>query len=387
MYTEFARQLVEFDGLIGALIDAVDAGDGPAIEALDQALGDLEAAIDIGRLRSMTAIAPEGGVPPSPAQAITGGLVPVNDDNAYAEIGLDLVVLLETLDQVVREGTAPDLVINQLNQDLAAAASALARLEPSTVGVLRATPEITALLGTYAPRMLVADIKAVRQALRDAGAISADGQALPGRFTLPGIMTASSIRQTIVSDFYVPYLGQVARALGVVIAADLLQPYVNGGSIVGIVTGASQAIHVFEIPNSVIEGFGFDPKLSPNNAVTMVGPSLIDAVTNVVSGLPGASDFKDINSILDAAQTQIENADAVGTAWKEANSIPNGGVARGCILDGTPGCRQLIYSDGFASVYQAGGLSLPAPVLIITRNLESGNNAVFIANFVPTEEE
>ncbi len=387
VYTEFARQLAEFDTLIRELIEAVNAGDGPTVEALDLALGELEAAIDIGRLRTMTAIAPEGGVPPSPAQALGGGLSSNSDDNAYVEIGLDLVVLLETLDQLVREGTAPDLIINQLNQDLAAAVGALAALEPSAVGVLRATPEIVALLGTYAPRMLVADIRAVRDQLREAGVINAEGRAMPARFTLPGIMIASQIRQTIISDFYFPYLGQVARAMGIVIAADLLQPFVNGGSIVGIVTGASQSIHVFEIPNSVIEGFGFDPRISPNNAVTMVGPSLISAVSDAIQGLPGASDFKDVNSAFDAAQTQIESANAIGTAWKEANSVPNGGVARGCILDGTPGCRQLIYSDGITSVYQASGLSLPAPVLIIARNLESGNNAVFIANFVPTREE
>ena len=387
IYTEFTRQLVDFQLLVAALIEAVDLGDGPTIEVLDQALADLEAAIDVGRLRTMTAIAPEGGVPPTPAQAISGGLVSDIDDNAYAEIGLDLVVLLETLDEVVREGTAPDLVINQLNQDMAAAASALAQLEPSAVGVLRATPEITALLGTYAPRMLLADIQAVRQALRDAGAINANGRALPGRFTLPGIMTASSIRQSIISDFYVPYLGQVARAMGTIIAADLLQPYANGGAIVGVITGGSIAIHVFDIPNSVVEGFGYSPKISPNNAVTMVGPSLISAVQDALGGLPSAGDFKDLNSIYDAIQGQIASANAVDKAWKDANSIPRGGVARGCILDGTPGCRQLIYPDGFASVYQATGLSLPAPVITIVRNLESGGMAVFVANFVPTPEE
>ena len=387
VYTEFAQQLVEFEALVAALIEAVDAGDGPAIEALDQALADLEAAIDVARLRTMTAIAPEGGVPPSPTRALAGGLVPGPDDNAYVDIGLDLVVLLETLNQVVREGTAPDLVINQLNQDLAAAAAALAGLEPSALGVLRATPEIIALLGTYAPRMLVADIQAVRQALRDAGVISAKGRAQPGRFTLPGIMTASSIRETIISDFYFPYLGQVARTMGTIIAADLLQPYANGGAIAGIITGGSIAIHVFDIPNSVVEGFGFSPKISPNNAVTMIGPSLIGKIQGALTDLPSADDFKALNSIYDAIQGQIENANGVGTAWREANSIPRGGMARGCILDGSPGCRQLIYPDGFASVYQASGLSLPASVIVIVRNLESGGMAVFVANFVPTAEE
>jgi hypothetical protein len=44
----------------------------------------------------------------------------------------------------------------------------------------------------------------------------------------------------------------------------------------------------------------------------------------------------------------------------------------------------LIYPDGFASVHTVeSGLSLPGSVLILVRNLESGANALFVANFVP----
>ena len=118
----------------------------------------------------------------------------------------------------------------------------------------------------------------------------------------------------------------------------------------------------------------------------MVGPSLIDAIENAITGLPGADSFKDLNTIMDEVQTQLDNADDLEQAWKEAKSSPMG-VRRGCILDGTPGCRQLIYPDGFTSVYSVeSGLSLPAPVLMIVRNLESGGIAVFVANFVPTAE-
>jgi len=387
IYSEFTRQQQLFSELVDALIDALELGDGPTIEALDQALADLEQAVDLRRLRTMTAIAPEGGVPPTPEQAIAGGLPQGTDDATYTEIGVDLVALLETIDGLVREGTVPDFILNALNQDLAAVAQVRSGLAPSSVGVLRASPAITALLGNYAPRLMVADLSAIRQALRDEGILAPDGTALAGRFTLPGILSAVRIRNDIIKDFYVPYLGDVARAMGQVVAADLLRTYANAGSIVGIITGASQSIHVFEIAPSVIEGFGFDPKLSPNNAVTMVGPSLFDAVSGAASGLPSSSDFKDLNSAFDAIQAQIDNANDLEQAWKDANTTPNG-IVRGCILDGTPGCRQLIYPDGFASVYESdGGLSLPAPILIIARNLESGSIAVFVAGFVPTSEE
>jgi hypothetical protein len=295
--------------------------------------------------------------------------------------------VIEELERVLSERSAPDAVIDALNQELAETASVLAALEPDVYAVLDASGIIISLLGTRVPRMVRADIEAVRAELRDAGLVSAPGTAAAARFTLPGLMSATRIRSTIVNDFYVPYLGDVARAMGTIAAADLLQPYVNGASIVGTVTGGSLALHVFEIPNSVIEGIGFDPTLSPNNAVTMVGPELIDAVQGALSGLPSAKDFKDLNSIMDTVQTQIDNADAVDTAWKEANSSPMG-VQRGCILDNRPTCRQLVYPDGFASVYQVdSGLSLPAPVLLIVRNLESGGIALFVANFVPTRDD
>jgi len=386
VYTEFVGQLEAFGTLVEQLAEAIDLGDGPAIEALDTALADLEDEIDVRRLRTMTPMAPDTGMLPSPAQAIAAGLGESIDDSAYGDVGLDLLVLLEEIDSLVRAGTVPDLIMNMLNQELAAAASAKASLEPSALGVLRAQPEIVALLGTFAPRVLVADIRAVRQALRDAGIITADGTAQAGRFTLPGILSASQIRRRIITNFYVPYLGEVARMMGVVIAADAMQTYFNAGAITGIVTGASQSIHAFNIAPSVIEGFGFDPRLSPNNAVTMIGPALFEAASTAAGGLQNASSVKDVNSAIDFVQDVVDNGNALQKAWDEANSTPMG-VARGCILDGTPGCRQLIYPNGFTSVYEASGLSLPGPVLIITRNLESGSWAVFVANFVPTEPE
>lgn len=387
VYSEFAAQLGEYRRIVAALDAALEAGDSAAIETLDQQLGDLLDALDVPRLRALSPIAPEGGVPPSPSIAETAGFMPGPDDHAYRDATLDLLVVIEELERVLSERSAPDAVIDALNQELAETVSALAALEPDVYGVLDASGIIISLLGTRVPRLLRADIEAVRAELRDAGLVSAAGTAAAARFTLPGLMSATRIRSTIVNDFYVPYLGDVARAMGTIAAADLLQPYVNGGAITGVVTGGSLALHVFEIPNSVIEGLGFDPTLSPNNAVTMVGPELIGEVENALGGLPSAKDFKDLNSIMDTVQTQIDNADAVGNAWQEANSSPMG-VQRGCILDNRPTCRQLVFPDGFASVYQVdSGLSLPAPVIVIVRNLESGGMALFVANFVPTREE
>ncbi|MEE4637500.1 MAG: putative Ig domain-containing protein [Wenzhouxiangella sp.] len=385
LYSRFTRQLDQFGAIVTSLEAAITTGDTSTISALDLALSELEQAIDLRRLRTMTVIAPEGGVPPTPAQAIAGGLPASPDDTAYSDISLELTTLLEELDRIVREGTAPDVVINQLNQDLAAAAAALATLEPSVPGVLEASGAIIAITGTYAPRLLVADIQAIRQELTEAGLTGGRTLRSP-RFTLFGLMSATRIRNRIMRDFYAPYVIDVATSMGSIIAADLLQGQMGGAEAVGIVTGSSLAIHLFDIPNSVIEGFGFDSTLSPNNTVTMIGPSLLEAGQNAAGDLPSASDFKQANTRMDAVQSVIDSANEVEQAWNDANSIPSG-VASGCILDLRPGCGQLLYPDGFTSVYSSdGGLSLPASVLIITRNLKSGGSVVFTANFMPTTE-
>ena len=387
VFGDFVEQLDTFDTLIRDLITAVNTADGAAILAIDSALADLLDAIDLPRLNGLSPIAPEGGVPPSPAIAAQNGFPPGSDDAAYRSAALDLFAALEQAEQVITEGTAPDPVINALNQELTDVASVVRTLEPDVYGVLDASEVLIALLGTRAPRVLAADIRAVRQSLRDDGIISEEGVVSSARFTLPGIMTASQIRTTIIKQVYVPYLSDVARAMGTIIGADLLQSYANGGAIAGAITGSSLAIQVFEIPNSVIEGFGFDTLLPEGNSVTVVGPELIDAVLAIINqDLPQANDLKDLNSIRDAVQNQIDLATNVNDAFDEANSSP-GTVLRGCLLDSSPACRQLVYPDGFKSVYKVeSGPALPAPVAIIVHNLAGGGFAVFVANFVPTRE-
>ena len=325
LHSRFSLQLQQFGALIEVLQIAIDAGDGPAIEALDQDLADLADAIDLRRLRTMVPLTPPEGMLPTADQAIAGGLLAGGDDESYVDISLELVAQLEALVDVMREGTAPDVVINQLNQDLAETAATLAALEPSAPGVLEAGGAITAVTGTFAPRLLVADIEAVRQALRDEGIITADGQAAgAARFTVLGLLSATRIRNTIITDFYVPYLWRVGGMMGAVIAADLLQTYVNAGAVSGLITGASQTLHAFHIAPSVIEGFGFDPTLSPNNAVTMIGPALFEAAAGAAGALGDAASVEDVNSAFDAVQGVLDGANNLEAAWDDANSMPMG---------------------------------------------------------------
>ncbi|MEM7704788.1 MAG: putative Ig domain-containing protein [Pseudomonadota bacterium] len=387
VFNLFATQLRSFEVLIGDLITAVNANDSATIVSIDSDLGDLLDEIDVALLSVLSPIAPVGGVPPSAETAAMNGFPPAPDDAAYVGAALDLFVSLEQTEQVITEGTAPDAVINALNQDLADVASVVSSLDPSVYGVLDASEVLIALLGTRAPRVLVADIRAVRQALRDQGLIASKEGPAAQKFSLIGIMSATQLRSKIISDIYVPYLGQVAKSIATIVGADLLGPYANQGAIAGIITGGSLALHVFEIENSVIEGTGFDTLLPEGNSVIFFGPELIDAVLAIVTqDLPQAKDLKDLNSIKDAIKKQIDMANTVQSAIDNAVSSPSS-VLRGCILDNLPDCRQLVYPDGFKSVYKIdSGLALPASVGIVVHNLAGGGFAVTVANFFPTRE-
>jgi outer membrane protein assembly factor BamB len=392
LYNRFADQIVEFETLVAQLIEAVDTNDVPAIESIDGQLELLRDAIDLGRLRGFTPYAPEGGSPPDLQTLSSNGFPAAIDDRPFMEASLDLLVLLQAIEQTLRAGTAPDGVLTALNQDLSATAGALAALEASEYGIVAAASPIIQIVGTTIPRLVVSDIDQIRQSLRDQGLILGKGEPQPhrasARFSLLGLMSASRIRTRIIKEVYVPYIADVSTAMGTIAVANLLEPYFNDGNVIGLVTGSSIALHVFEVPNTVVEGFGFDEVLPEGNDVLIIGPELIGSVLDVLTlDLPQAEDFKDLNDVRDEIQEIIDLGEGVVKAFSEANSAPSA-VLRGCLFDNLPDCRQLLYPNGIKSVYEAnGGLNLPASVVIVVRNLAGGGMNFIVANFFPTRED
>jgi hypothetical protein len=394
IFSEFADQVAQFAELLPQIESAVAAGDGAAIIALDAQLVALGEAIDTRRLRTTTPLALEGGVAPTPEIAAANGFGPGADDAAYSGATRDLIPLLQAIENTLADPGTPPAIERFLNQQLAESGAAVAQLDVGLHGVLKSSSAVVNVIGTRLPSLVVADIDRVHRALVDFGWVDDGASARQGSvaqlgFSFPALMSGMQIRTQLIKDIYVPYLSDIVRAMGTIIAADLLQNFANNTAVTGIISGSSIAIHIFELPNSVIEGFGFDNLLPEGNSVVMVGPELIDAVIDIINqDLPAAEDFKDLNDINDAINEQIELAGAATAAFENANSAPTDNL-RGCLFDAHPACRQLVYPDGFKSVYQStAGLNLPAPVIIIVNNLGPGGGmGVFVANFVPTREE
>lgn len=392
LFGTFGAQLTQFSNLLAELKLAVDANDGPAITALDAQLGDLRDAIDTIRLRSMTPLAPEGGVPPSPEIAAANGFPPGPDDLAFSGAARDLIPLLKEIENAIGDEGTPPAVLHALNQALTANVSAIRQLDVQTWGVLDGSTAIINVVGTRVPLLVVANIDRVRQAIADAGygagGFVAKRATVPmADFSLSSVLSATSIRTGLTKDLYGGYLYHLIRTGATLAAGDLLQNFVNNTALTGLITGSSIAINIFELPNSVIEGYGFNTQLAEANHVFIVGPQLIDAVVGMLTDLPSADDFKDLNDISDTISSLVDSGDAVNDAFNQANSSPDA-VERGCFFESHPACRQLVYSNGLGSVYQAdGALNLPAPVIIIVTNLGApGGMGAYVAFFVPTRE-
>ena len=395
VFGEFGSQLELFSDLLGQLEVAVAANDLPAIAAIDAQLAALRDVIDTNRLRSMTPVAPVGGMMPTPEFAAANGFPPGPDDLAYKGAAFDLIPLIKELETVAAEPFTPPNVLRTLNQQLAQSVAAIDQLDVRDYGVLDSSVAMINVVGTRLPLLTVASIDRIRHAIADAGLVNGPG-AYPingvggiNGFSFGAVLSSMSIQVNLMNRMYGSFIYQLIRNAVSIAAADLLQNFVNNTAITGLITGSSVAIHAFNLPNSVIEGFGFNTQLAEANHVFIIGPDLIEAVRDIITmDLPSADDFKDLNDIEDKINEVVDAANAVNDAYNAANSSPDD-VLRGCLFENHPACHQLVYSDGIKSVYTAtGGFDIPAPVVFIITNLGApGGMGVYVANFVPTRPE
>lgn len=395
VFGEFGSQLALFSDLLGQLEVAVAANDLAAIAALDVQLAALRDAIPTRRLRSMTPVAPEGGVMPTPAIAAANGFAPGSDDAAYKSAAFDVIPLIKELETAAGEPSMPPNALRYLNQQLSQNVAAIDQLDVRDYGVLDSSVAMVNVVGTRLPLLTVASIDRIRQALASAGLVTGpatfpiNGVGNIDGFSFGAVLSSMSIQVNLMNDLYGSFIYQLIRNAASIAAGNLLQNFANNTAITGLITGSSVAIHAFNLPNSVIEGFGFNTQLAEANHVFIIGPDLIEAVRDIITmDLPSADDFKDLNDIEEKINEVVDAGNAVNDAYNAANSSPND-VLRGCLFENHPACHQLVYSNGIGSVYTAtGGFDIPASVVFIVTNLGApGGMGVYVANFVPTRPE
>ncbi len=206
-------------------------------------------------------------------------------------------------------------------------------------------------------------------------------QARPAFFGLIGLLGGSNIQVQLVLKIYGPAITYLENAMIILAAEHLLNQYVNNMGMEGIITGASLSFHIFNAGGSVIEGNGFS-RIPGRNKVYLVGPNQVNAARGVIDAFRAEVDGKSINSIIKYIKGIAQAVDDAGGSAQESTQWPTD-LAFGCILTDSNQCLELVYQDGFNSVYSRSGFPIPAPVLIMVTNLDNGQWAFSLFNFLP----
>ncbi len=144
---------------------------------------------------------------------------------------------------------------------------------------------------------------------------------------------------------------------------------------------------MFEYQDSIAEVVGVSAELDRAD-VYLVGPNQVQAVQDLIGSLLPS----DIENIMDGFEkvNEVKGAiEALGQSVAEAHQNPSETSIGTCLWSFDSGCVQLIYPDGFDSVYSCSGLlCLPSPVLVLVHDMDGIGGHVFwsgVFSFMPTE--
>jgi hypothetical protein len=411
--------LAAAEGTVGLKLDellaAFEGGNLAAIPAINTALQNAKNSVLLtGRnaVQRGTPVTPELGFLPSIAQLNAAGLTETPADQAFR---LLIPQIVTKLDQIrafydalptnpAAGGGDSVAALNQLNTELSALQAQLESLDITPHAIVRNATALNNLIRDTMPRHLHSLVGKIGGVLSANGLASLDatpteflagapelvspadfyGQPQPAFFGLAGLMGGMSLQMNLVNRIYGPVMAQVSRMMVLLAADALLQEYLNTASFEGIITGASLSFHVFNSPDSVIEGSGMNRENVASNEVFLIGGAAIQAVQGVISAF-NPSNVDSLDDVYDYFEGIVDALQAAGQAYDQAEQPPSS-VQIGCILDGgsNANCSELVYPAGFESVSGCSGIfCFQFPVLILYHNKDTGHWASGLFNFVP----
>jgi beta-lactam-binding protein with PASTA domain len=396
---------------LGLLAEAIAANNLAAIPGINAALQAAKAnAPNSGpnALYRSTAVALETGFLPSPGQLAAAGFPQTAADVTFGTLLtqinakiVQLTAFYNTLNPA--SGTDDVATLNTLNSQLAALQTQLAALNVTPNGVVTQQTKINVLVGTTIPDYVNAVANRTNTVLQTNGLLASAakpaeflalqqpallsparfyGQAKPAFFGLLGLMGGSSLQMKLVNEIYGPIMQEVGRMMAVVAANGLLQQFGNFANLEGLITGASQSFHAFNLVGSVIEGEGFNRNNVSRNDVFLVGPAAVSAVTSALGGLQcKPSNIHSIQDVYNCLQSIVDAVQTIQGGYELAHQ-PADAIENGCILDfgENASCSELVYNAGFKDVNDT---RFPSPVIVIVHNMDTGNWASILVNFVP----
>ncbi len=390
--------------------EALDDGD---VLVLQNAIDALRAArdnVDLENLARSAAFAPEQGFPPTLEELQSRGYTAGPDDAAFKETIQDVISLLEEatwyLNNMDASSTVDDeAVLEYINNSLNVLAGRLRTLHPTIYGGTDARLAINYLMASVIPQHLYAVVNRLEVELQGAGLVTQDldadqfykalqgsyeqcsygpermyGDIEPAFFSLAGMSVACQIQMKIINQIYVPVMWDIGRMMAIMAIDGVLQHFNNFARMEGIITGASLSFHAFHMAGSVIELDGpFNWEYPSRNEVYLVGPDTIQALIDLIDKL---RNLREAENLYDLYNRFTEIADLVRDAY-DASYQPTGNSYSGCILSWSNTCNELVFNNGFDSVYHCQSwLCPPSPVLILVKSPDSGQWAFGTFNFV-----
>lgn len=415
LFGNFSDALNSAGQTVSAIVAALHANDTSEVSVLLTQLRAERDAVDYDALDRSTPFAPEAGFPAAPEQLPSFGIDQSPQDSNVSPYLNNLIAQLNGLTTFLETHSLATLspadqnTYAQLRSGLKSLISQLVTLDASAYGVVANEGLWNLLLADALPRYFQSLINATDALFTANGFIAANTQvrqpasdpatallhlqpsAIPfysAQISLPALqILATSVYQEIqlIRADYQPAYAYLIRAEYVLLAHNAFQAFKGALPLDGIITsGAGLSFNIFHAPGSLIESsvVNLMPK---RNDIYLVGPDEETKVTapiaNLVAKPPKNEDelFKDFQDIRDALSPQN---------YKESHQPPDI-TTDFCYLGNSPPCNQAVYSNGFNSVYAAGGLPFPAPVLILVHNLdgsqaENGLWGSRVFNFLPS---
>jgi hypothetical protein len=368
-------------------------------------------AVDGVALRQAAPFSPETGFPPQ-IEDLPPSVVPGPDDFINRQLIREAGDALEVWTEGLRADDTSLAELNTLGNAFIDKAHLLRGLTPGEYGTVLAAPSYAAIAAHRIPDLM--------DALTDELAIIVGLPPLAPAATSRRVKSDSTLSELVVTQAVNAILDQVNEAqqytkqilhqafygAAVVAITQHVKSFVQGKEIEAVISGASMSFRFFESPYSMIEGKGLEWEDPDLNTVLVIGPQLFSSLSSLVEKIKGASKvnadpddpsgeprFKNLDELFDAFKALIDAAQAAGQAFDNAQQ-PTKLADRPCIFTSDPTCVQLMYPDGFKSVYEyapPSGLSqltgLPLPIVFVVKNNVNGQVLFDTPIFFPSVPE
>ncbi len=393
-YTTLGEQLNGIVQTVDALAEAVLQNDVVAINTLGNQLIAERAALNLTDVQETLPLVLENGFIPLGAIGTVNGIddvaFPQALGTALAEIESSRSFLAQLVSGAGRNDDVRSIV---LNQRLESALDALVAVNAGPRGFAAERTALHQLMSVGLPALLAEDLDRIITELVNAGLVAQTPAAAdvmfasqtvadaylsqPAFFSLGGLMSATRIRSTIIKKFYMPY---VRRLVGIAVQTAMFANAEAGEMVQGaegIITGASLSLHVFNIPNSVLET-SWGSEYPGGMDFVIFGPDVVNGYIEYLDAVNSARTANNMREFLQAVNSAFQN---LRTAANGEQTLRIDETIRGCILSQDPDCGQLVMYDGYPVVHSIG--QLPAPVIFNVRTLGTGVTTTFLANFFP----